>query len=453
MSDRIRAHWGRYRGRVMNGSGARHQGNPAVKRALSGGETRDWSAYRSLHDRVADQLADQLPPGPALPVLIPTVGFGRQSEHVLDQTLCQLAGQEAPVPISVVLLVNRPQTRAADGTAARARKLGAALNSASVRFAVAELALPDRPKLGELRQLLLDAVILVQGLDPAVTTCVVADDDMVRLPPGLLADLYQAVTGRDGIAAAVGPVLFDSPDMPAPMLPAFFVADALRALLAARLLREWGMDSVDPAQRAEFDQYAESLALSCNLAVSAAAVQDAGGFAPLNEITNLVRSVYRTAGTVAGTWDFDPACGYVLVHLHRHALHISARRALAAYHQTGAPSVGQWRACRFRSSRIDPVRITTPPTAEPTWISDLHGRNTDDVIAEMNAVLTTTLSYFPVDLEVIEDCLGALGLTMRSVSVNGGTPVVRIREATEVLDRLRLVQEHLVGTDIPALPA
>lgn len=419
-------------------------------------ERHGWTD-RSLYEDLVDQLADQLPSGPALLVLIPTVGFGGQSERVLEQTLRELAVQRAAVPISVVLLVNRPQARAGDGTAVRARELAAVLGSSSVHFAVAELVLPGRPRLGELRQMLLDAVTTVQRLDPSATTCVVADDDIVRLPSGLLAGLHRAVTGQDGVDAAVGPVLFDSPDVPAPMIPDFFAADALRALLAARLLRRLFVDSTNPARRGQFDRYAESIALSGNLAVRASAVHDSGGFAPLNEITNLVRGVHRTAAAVAGTWDFDPSRENVLIDLHRNALHSNARRALAAYQSRGVPSIGQWRAFRFHASRIDPVRTASPITAEPTRISALRRRDVEEVVAKIDAMLTATLSYFPIDLEVIEECLAALGLTMRSVSAGASMPLqVRTREVSSLLDRLRMVQEQVVtgsGADRPELSA
>lgn len=44
-------------------------------------------------EHVVDQLADQLPPGPALPVLMPTVEVGEQNRAVLDDALGRLAGQ------------------------------------------------------------------------------------------------------------------------------------------------------------------------------------------------------------------------------------------------------------------------------------------------------------------------------------------------------------------------
>lgn len=403
------------------------------------------ATYRTLLNTVRDQLAAQLPVGPALPVLIPTVGFGGQSVRVLSHTMRELSRQRASVPISVVLLVNRPQTRPADDTATRARRLGAALGCDAVRFAVAEVALAQRTRLGVLRQLMLDAVLDAQQCDPEATGCVVADDDIVRLPAGTLAGLLRVVTGQARLA--LGPVLFDSPQStPAAMLPAFFAADAFRALLAARSLRRLRQPGTSSrAAHAEFGDHAEAIALSCNLAVRAATVREAGGFAPLNEITNLVRDVHGLGGTdaITATWDFDPACENVLIDLWRRAVHISARRALPAYLAHGVPTVGQWRACRFRASRVDPVRVAPPDSIELVRLSTLRGRDKEALLAEISAALTTTLRYFPHDPEMIEDCLAALGLTLESLRVENRSAAlsVRIRRAPGLLDRLMAVQD------------
>lgn len=403
------------------------------------------ATYQTLLDTVRDQLAAQLPAGPALPVLIPAVGFGGQSDRVLGHTMRELSRQRASVPISVVLLVNRPQVRPADDTATRARRLGEALGDDAVRFAVADVALAQRPRLGALRQLMLDAVLDAQRCDPAITGCVVADDDIVRLPAGTLARLLQAVTGDARLA--LGPVLFDSPgSVPAAMLPAFFAADTFRALFAARCLRRLRQPgNSSRTAHAEFGEHAEAIALSCNLAVRAATVREAGGFAPLNEITNLVRDVHGLAGAeaITSTWDFDPSSEHVLIDLWRWAVHISSRRALPAYLAHGVPTVGQWRACRFRASRVDPVRLAPPDSIEPVHLSTLRGRDREALLAEISAALTTTLRYFPHDPEVIEDCLTALGLTLDSLWVEDGSAglSVRIRHSSGLLDRLMAVQE------------
>ncbi|KZS69063.1 hypothetical protein A4G26_07655 [Mycobacterium kansasii] len=409
------------------------------------------AVYRELRQRVVDELSGQLPPGPALPVMIPTVGFGGQSRAVLTHTVRELARQRAAVPISVVLLVNRPEARPADSTPFRARGLAAARNSTAVQFAVAELTLPRRPRMGELRQLLLEAVLQVQGLDPDRTACVVCDDDIVRAPAGMLADLHRVVS-EPGVAAALGPVLFDSEHSPAPLWPAFFAADALRALLAAKFVRRLRQEPFDAARHAEFDHHAEAIALSGNFAARASAIQQAGGFAPLNEITNLTRGIHHLGpGTIAGTWDFDPGREDVLIELRRRALHTSARRAMAAYLATGTPSVGQWRVWRFRSSRVDPVRTMDAPAGTPVRIADLDNRRTAELVTELNSVLTTTLRYFPTDLEVIEDCLAALGLSTRSLSLGVGSaaPTVTIREAAGLLDRLAAAQRDVDQSRTP----
>ena len=296
--------------------------------------------------------------------------------------------------------------------------------------------------MGELRQLLLEAVLQVQGLDPDRTVCLVGDDDIVRAPAGTLADLHRVV-GEPGVAAALGPVLFDSEHSPAPLWPAFFASDALRALLAAKFVRQLRQGPLDPARQADFDHHAEAIALSCNFAARAAAIQQVGGFSPLNEITNLARDIHRLGpSAIAGTWDFDPGREDVLIDLRRRALHTSARRAMAAYQATGTPSVGQWRVWRFRSSRVDPVRTVGAPAGAPVRIADLDRRRTAELVTELNSVLTTTLRYFPTDLPVIEDCLAALGLSTRSLSFDAGlaAPVVTIREAAALLDRLAAAQ-------------
>ncbi len=424
---------------------AAHQANGVEIDRMSPG-------YQGLLQHVVEQLVDQLPPGPALPVLIPTVGFGRQNLSVLGGTVAELARQRSEVPISVVLLVNRPEARVADDTPARVHAAFAAVCSPDVRFAVAAVALPTRTRLGDLRQLLLDAVTQVQRLDPSATGFVIADDDLVHVPPGLLDGLHRMITGPAGADAALGPVLFDSPRTPAPMLPGFFAADALRALLAARLTRSLGSG---PYEAERFGQYAESIALSGNLIVRGSALAQAGGFVPYNEITELVRGVSGGAGTgLVGTWDFRPDAEDVLVDLYRTAMRISARRALAAYLTCGAPSVAQWRTCRFRASRVDPVRMHEPAAPDLVLISRLRPHEVRTLTEELNEVLTTTLRYFPPDLPLITDCLAALGLPPGSASVTLGsdraTPVLQIRDPSGLLDRVRAVQD-LMTTELDAV--
>lgn len=403
--------------------------------------------YTRLFDHVVDQLADQLPPGPALPVLIPTVGFGGQNRAVLDHTLWELARQRCSVPISVVLLVNRPASRPADDTLVRARAAMARASSLAVRFAAAEVVLSTRIGLGELRQLMLDAVVCVQRLDPARTGFVIADDDLTHLPMGVLDDLHQAVTGSARADLAVGPVLFDSPEAPAPTMPVFFAADALRALLGAKLVRREVAMPADPERAEQFRHYAESIALSCNLIVRGSALAQAGGFVPYNEITGVLRGVHGVrSARLVGTWDFQPHDDDVLADLYRSAVRISARRALAAYLSRGVPSVAQWRVCRFRSSRVDPVRVAEPVVPDGTQlISHLRPHQIRTLSEELTGALTSTLRYFPPDADVITDSLTALGLPPGSVSITVGRDAndttLQIKHASGLLDRLRAVQE------------
>ncbi|MGB3896588.1 MAG: hypothetical protein WA942_20355 [Mycolicibacter sinensis] len=321
-----------------------------------------------------------------------------------------------------------------------------------MRFATAEVVLPDRIALGELRQLLLDAVVRVQQLDPARTGFVVADDDLVHIPSGVLAELHRAVTGPLQADLAAGPVLFDSPEAPAPSMPVFFAADALRALLAARLVRCQAVTPPDWFRREQFSHFAESIALSCNLIVRASTLAEAGGFIPYNEITGLLRGVHSLrSARLVGTWDFQPDADDVLVDLYRSAMRISARRALAAYLSDGAPSVAQWRVCRFRSSRVDPVRMAQPAMPDGAQlISHLRPHEIRTLSDELTGALSTTLRYFPPDAEVITDSLTALGLPPGSVSITLGQAAtdtaIQIKHVWGLLERLQAVQQLVTPT-------
>ncbi|WP_292976612.1 hypothetical protein [Mycobacterium sp.] len=84
-------------------------------------------------------------------------------------------------------------------------------------------------------------------------------------------------------------MLFDSPEAPAPTMPVFCAADALRALLAAKFVRRQAALAVAPEQAEKFRYHAESIAHSSNLIVRGPALGEAGGFVPYNEITGLLR--------------------------------------------------------------------------------------------------------------------------------------------------------------------
>lgn len=412
--------------------------------------------YRRLFDHVVEQLSDQLPLGPTLSVLIPTVGFGGQNRAVLNQTLRELARQRCSVPVSVVLLVNRPDSRPADDTLVRARAAMAATDSSVVHFATADLVLPTRIPLGKLRQLMLDAVVQVQRLNTARTGFVIADDDLTHLPKGVLEDLYRAVTGPIKADLAIGPVLFDSAHAPAPMMPAFFASDALRALLAVRFVRRQAAIPADPDHSEQFRRYAESIALSCNLMVRGSALAEAGGFVPYNEITGLLRGVHDLpSARLVGTWNFQPDDENVLADLYRSAVRISSRRALAAYLSAGVPSVAQWRVCRFRSSRVDPVRVAEPNVrGSSKSISDLRTHQIRSLSEELDGVLSTTLRYFPPDADVVTDCLAALGLSPGSVSIRLGRAAtettIQIKHVSGLLERLRALQELVTAERLAA---
>lgn len=83
--------------------------------------------------------------------------------------------------------------------------------------------------------------------------------------------------------------------------------------------------------------------------------------------------------------------------------------------------MAQWRVCRFRSSRVDPVRVADPAvTGGAGSISRLRPHEIRTSTDELTTALTTTLRYFPQDGDVIRDCLAALGLPPGSVSIGLG---------------------------------
>ncbi len=240
------------------------------------------------------------------------------------------------------------------------------------------------------------------------------------------------------------------------MAPAFFSSDVLRALLSTRLVSGVSSDRGDSNRAAEFSHYAESVALSANLAVRGSALQWAGGFTRDNEITGLVRGVHAISGLdekapdptggLAAMWSFDPSHDDVMLDLFRSSLRISARRAFAAYQSAGSPSVSQWRACRFRASRVDPVRLQDPIAAAEQPVSALRPEDVRQLITELEGVLTTTLRHFPPDAAMMQDCLTAIGLSPRSTSLSitgdASATTLRISSVTALLERLEEVQVH-----------
>lgn len=383
--------------------------------------------YQRALERVAHQLEGQLVLDPAaVPtlVMLPVVGFGGQSSATIEAALAAFGRQRVRAgTLAVVALVNHPSAQTPDTTAMLAER-GAARSrgGGGVQVAVATIATESRPLLGELRQLLLDAVRpLCAG---GAATIVVADDDLVSAPAGYVERIRARL--EKGARLAVGPVLFDDPLYPSALLPDFYFGDRLRALVAARWTERVGR--LDLARRHDRDEAArlardwfETIVLSTNLGVRAETLDRCGGFCDLDEITNLARSVQTLAlaeaepacpphpNALVGLWDVSDGSGG-MARLDAAAVRLSSRRALHAYARGRRASVEQWRSCRFRASRVDPVRLLPPPIPVPPRIARLGRTGRIELVERLEQVVATTLGYFPDDATIAAVSLRDLGV-------------------------------------------
>lgn len=441
-------------------------------------------AYSALLDEVTSQLRPQLSgysaPNGALVVAIPTVGFGDQSTTVVSRTLELVVRQQSPdAPIVALVLVNRPASRPPDGTEAIVRQVIAehAATAPSVRLAAASISVSRKPRLGQLRQLLVDAAVTLLQLPAHASTVIVADDDLVDVPPDQFSGIAGYMARNSTVDLALGPVLFDDPRLPSALFPGFLVGDLLRALLAARTVEHLAqLDVAVPVDRREIDvlsrQYFESIVLSSNLSVRLSALQRAGGFRDLNEITNVMRDVQDLrlsspnvtplssdpGNNIAATWTIGPRPADALTELLRRAIRLSSRRALRAYVRDGTPSVGQWKRERFRASAVDPARVHQVGPITVTPISGLNRAGRLAMTRRMEQAVATTLDYFPRDPRVVTDALAALGLAENSGIAhrhNGrpGGSTVRLHPDHPLFDRIDAMQRAILepyGLDGPA---
>lgn len=406
----------------------------------------DLPWYIAAAEGVAAALVPQIRATPGTVVIIPLVGFAEQSSDVIGPTLYELARQGGE-DVCVLLLINRPGRRAADDTVADVHRHLARLAAGGVQFAVAEIVTPRRPCIGELRQLAVEALVRACPDLPADAAVIVADDDMVSAPPDMLAALGAAVRGHGGARLAVGPVLFDDPYGRAPFLLDFFLSDALRALLAMAWLTELSKRMIP---RAQLLWHLEAMVLSGYLAVRRDALAAAGGFRPLNEITNLARDVIDTGRAdtaLRPLW--TPPGGPALAELYAASLRLSARRALHAYHAAGVPSVNQWRTRRFLASRPDPVRTQRLPEILERPITVLTPHERRQTLASTQRMLAATLDAFPPGEEVARECLAGLGLdansyTCRPPSAPGGRWQLILQRPDAMLDCAHDLQQQLL---------
>ncbi len=419
----------------------------------------DPRPYAELVAGAAAQLETQRPAtsgAPATLVVLPVVGFGGQAALVAQRTVELVAAAAADAEVEdrvVVALVNRPAARPCDGTADALRKWAARYPAA--QLLVCDVALTQRPRIGELRQLAVDAAERAWGALTPSGRVLLVDDDIVALPPGSMARLE---TTLGEACLAVGPVLFDHPQLPSCLLPGFYTADLFRALLADHLLGrlERAPDGLAP-------EVIESLVLSCNLGVRRDALGGIGGMRDLNELTALARDVLvspaltdrirlrrplRLHGPQTGedTWSSDP-----VERLRSGAVRVHSRRALVAFASHGLPPVAQWRACRLRSSQVDPVRTWRPPPP-PAPLFAQSARERVAALADLGKHLGVVLDHLQPDLSTARGVLATLGLRGRDVELwapGEDRWRVKIRRPGGLLERLVELQRAELSEDEP----
>lgn len=425
--------------------------------------------YQAMLESVTEQLQPQIglarPGQVAALMMIPVVGFGEQSPAVLRRTLDVVASQHCPeTVITCVILVNRPLACTPDSTEGLVRSFIERLpaGNRSVQLALATVQLPRKPKIGELRQLMLDASAEVLKFSPSTTGLIIADDDLVNAGPEYVHRIIEFLRHSPEVDLAIGPVLFDDDRFPSALLVDFFVADLLRALLATRTVEH--VSSLDPSNVRDWREmdrisrmYFESVILSGNLGVRVSALEEAGGFADMNELTTMMRDVHDLVLAAEGprrsnlgsTWSFDAQEPDVMDRLLASAVQVSSRRAIHAYRQGGRPSVAQWRKCRFRAAKIDPVRVTDPAPFDITPIRHLGRTGRQQMIADIEQSIKETLEYFPPRHDTVVECIRALGLGARecAIELEQSIPTrwnVRITGGHELLERVQAVQDRVL---------
>lgn len=408
--------------------------------------TRQRELYGRMAANVASQLRAQRNPGPlTVLAVMPVVGFGEQAGNVVVTSLEALAPVLIPGCLLLVL-VNRPLRQAADSTLRRVHRWAARHPAAPV--VVADLALSQRPRIGELRQLGVDAAAMAWGPPPGGTAVTFVDDDLVAVPPDTFERLRDTLHDA---SLAVGPVLFDHPQLPTCLLPDLYTGDLVRALLV-----DQSLERIDQHPIQIFDDTVESLVLSGNLAVRQDALARLGGLRDLNELTGLARDVLaearsergaavaRTNPLVAPRLAGSPTATDPVERLRQVAVRMHSRRALAAYAACGAPTVAQWRSQRLRSSTVDPVRTCAPAVEPPEPLRCLSAGRRRDLLAGLDRHLAVVFDHLHPSLDTARGVLGLLGLSGRDVDVMAPTDGpgwrVRVRRTDGLVERLVALQ-------------
>lgn len=411
---------------------------------------------------LAPQVRALRPDVPVTVVVLPVVGFGDQSARALPRTLRLLRAQrDHDRAILVVAVVNRPTGRAPDATL-RLIAGGGDWSDAppgSPTLAVCDVPLTLRPRIGEVRQLALDAVAAAGvALDGSVV--VLMDDDLVVAPADLLSGLADRLDDG-GADLTVGPVLFDDPDVPMCLFPELYLSDLVRALIADRLVAALGGSGLArpsagpwPAPDAPHPDVFESLVLTGDLAVRASTLRQVGGLRDLNEMTWLLRDVVAGGRPVRAASEAGARCLPEPHHLgltptvsglvHR-SVRMSSRRALAAWTDRQRPTVAQWQACRLRSRHVDPVRLRSANGALPPPVCEASRATRRALLDGLAPAIATTLTHLEPSPELASWALEQIGLDTRWVRIDppaapGAPWDVRLSRAGAVFDVLDVLQ-------------
>jgi len=383
--------------------------------------------------------------------VVPAVGFGDQSARVLERSLRHLATGGLSRDRLVLTAVNRPAHHPPDRTMATARRVQAELASSGEASIMAfETVLNRRPRVGELRQMAVDAIEIAAGPLPPATTIVVADDDIVRTPADTMERLEAA--SRTGGPLTIGPVLFDDPMAPTAWFPPLLAGDLFRALVAERLVADFACAATVP-DPSTF----ESIVLSCNLAVRRDALAAVGGFRDLNEIAGLLHDMVACAGPAAVVRVPARATGDALVSLAELAVRVSSRRALSAWLHGGHPTVAQWAGARFRSSRTDPVRVAPPRPAAPPRLGDLGAAERRLVVDAAARSIAVTLDHLQPPVALAASVAPLVGVAAADITPgdarSGRRWSVSVGDPNEFLARLTCLQDMELGAATPGRSA
>jgi len=289
---------------------------------------------------------------------IPVIGFGNQSK-ITSQTIKSIKNLSYSDlrNTTLMLLVNRPETKEADATFSDLNNLRVALNDAGLQTAIADVNLDSSPEMGNLRSGIFDGVLLAMmnnDYDLSNVSLIATDDDNITM-------------SKDFITKMTLPVLFDNPNnLVCPsvsfdcmtnkniLFPNFDYSEKLRQAVASDML-----DKLSNNQLSKLEYLntmfggkragnIEPIVLS-TMSMSAEGYMNIGGYSPVDEITKTVRLFS------ANTYLSNSETGIKQTET---CVVTSNRRQLRAYLLDNAPSAAGWKGqnAKFKSNELDPAR-------------------------------------------------------------------------------------------------